>query len=79
MKLRSALQIAKLLLEGESVSGLDFSGLISAVTGTITPTQILAYMGTIVAAGVGIYLAWVFGRKAVSSVLNAIRGKKPRV
>lgn len=67
-----------MLLEGE-LTGLDFSGLISALTGTITAQQIITYMAAIVGAGATIYLAWVFGRKAVSSFWRAVRGKRPTV
>lgn len=63
-------------MEG-GTSGLDFSGLISALTGAVSAQQIITYMAAIVAAGIGIYVAYVFGRKAVSAFTRAIRGGKP--
>lgn len=68
-----------LLLEGEVSGGVDFSALITALTGAISAQQIITYMAAIVGAGLGIYLAWVFGRKAVGSFLRAVKGKKPTV
>ena len=73
------LNMIKVLREGAEVTGLDFSTLISSLTATITPAQVLTYMGAVVAGGIGIWLAWLFGRKAVKGILNAISGKKPRV
>lgn len=62
---------------GEGTSGLDFSGLISALTGAVSAQQIITYMAAIVAAGIGIYVAYVFGRKAVRAFTRAIKGKAP--
>lgn len=58
-------------------TGLDFSGLISALTGAVSAQQIITYMAAIVAAGIGIYVAYVFGRKAIKAFASAIRGGKP--
>lgn len=65
--------------DGASPSGLDFSGLLAALTGAVTAQQILTYMAAIVGAGIGIYVAYVFGRKGVSAFLRAIKGKKPTI
>lgn len=63
---------------GES-TGLDFSGLISALTGAVSAQQIITYMAAIVAAGIGIYVAYVFGRKAVNAFARAIKGGRPTI
>lgn len=63
---------------GES-TGLDFSGLISALTGAVSAQQIITYMAAIVAAGIGIYVAYVFGRKAVNAFAQAIKGGRPTI
>ena len=60
-------------------SGLDFTGLLSALTSAVTAQQIIGFMAAIVGAGVGIYVAYTFGRKAVNAFLRAIKGKKPTV
>ena len=63
------------LFEGETA--LDFSGLITALTGAVTAQQIITYMAAVVCAGLGIYVAYVFGRKAVRAFARAIKGKAP--
>ena len=65
--------------EDPSPSGLDFSGLISALTNAVTAQQVLTYMAAIVGAGLGIYVAYVFGRKAISAFSRAIHGGKPTI
>ena len=75
----NALRGVKALLEGETVANLDFSSLITALTGSVSAQQIITYMAAIVGAGIGIYLAYTFGRKAVSSFLRAVKGKKPTI
>lgn len=64
-----------ILFEGET--GLDFSGLITALTGAVSAQQIITYMAAVVGAGLGIYVAYVFGRKAVRAFARAIKGKAP--
>lgn len=64
---------------GEGTSSLDFSGLISALTGAVSAQQIITYMAAIVAAGIGIYVAYVFGRKAVNAFARAIKGGRPTI
>jgi len=66
-----------ILAEGETVGGLDFSSLITALQTAVTAQQILTYMAAIVGAGLGIYVAYVFGRKAVKAFAKAIKGKTP--
>lgn len=61
---------------GEGTS-LDFTGLINALTGAVTAQQIITYMAAIVAAGIGLYVAYVFGRKAVKAFTKAINGGRP--
>ena len=70
--------LLRVLFEGEP-TGLDFTGLISALTGTVSAQQIIGYMAAIVGAGMGIYLAYVFGRKLIRAFANAVKGKKPTI
>lgn len=65
-------------MEG-GATGLDFTGLISALTGAVSAQQIITYMAAVVGAGLGLYVAYVFGRKAVKAFANAIRGGKPNM
>ena len=62
---------------GEGTTALDFSGLISALTGAVSAQQIITYMAAIVGAGIGIYVAYVFGNKAIKAFARAIKGKMP--
>lgn len=71
--------LLKVLFEGDTPGSLDFSGLISALTGAVTGQQILTYMAAIVGAGLGIYVAYVFGRKAVRAFSKAIKGGRPTI
>ena len=84
MKVLKALKafggVIKPFLEGESTpSGLDFSGLLTALTGAVTAQQIIGYMAAIVGAGLGIYVAYVFGRKMIKGFTSAIKGKRPTI
>lgn len=63
------------LLEGEST--VDFSTLISALTGAVTPAQIVGWMAAVVTGGMGIYVTFVYGRKVVRGFTRALRGKAP--
>lgn len=65
-----------MLLEGEP-GNVDVSGVITALSGTITPSQVATLMAQIVGAGALIYLTWVFGRKAIRAFYKAVRGKAP--
>ncbi len=70
----------KPFLEGEATpSSLDFTGLLTALTSAVTAQQIIGFMAAIVGAGISIYVAYTFGRKAVNAFLRAIKGKKPTV
>ena len=73
------LNIVRTVVEDPAPTGLDFSGLISALTSTVTAQQIIGYMAAIVGAGMGIYLAYVFGRKLIRAFANAVKGKKPTI
>ena len=71
------LNLIKVFAEGETGGSLDFSGLITALTGSVSAQQIITYMAAIVGAGIGLYVAYVFGRKAVRAFTGAVNGKKP--
>lgn len=69
----------KLLLEGETAGSIDFSGLLSALTSAVSAQQIIGYMAAIVGAGLGIYVAYTYGRKMVRGFTRAIKGKAPTI
>ena len=70
-----------LLLFGEGVVETvpDFSGLITALTSSITPAQLLSILGTIIAAGMGFVLMWFGVRKLIKIFTTALQRGKLRV
>lgn len=58
----------------EEPTGLDFSGIITALTSAITPAQLLGYLAQIVGGAIGLYVVWALTRKAVSWFKRAIAG-----
>lgn len=60
-------------------TALDFSGLITALEGAITAQQLIGYFAAIIAAGIGMYVAYVVVRKAIKAFTRAIKGKAPTV
>ena len=57
----------------------DFSGLVSALTGAITPAQLLTILVTIVGAGMGFVLMWFGVRKLIKIFTTALQRGKLRV
>ena len=55
-----------------AVETIDFSGLITALTGTITPMQLLTTLSSVVGIGIGFVLMWFGVRKAISSFTTAV-------
>lgn len=55
---------------------VDFSGFLSALTGSITPAQVLAVCAAVIGVGMGFFLMWLGIRKAVKAFTSAVaRGK----
>lgn len=55
-----------------AVSDIDFTGLITALTGAITPAQLLAVLASVVGVGIGFVLMWFGVRKVISSFTSAV-------
>lgn len=51
---------------------VDFSSFITALTGTITPADILAILAQCVGVGVAFVLMWMGAKKLVSSFVSAV-------
>lgn len=61
------------LTVAETVVGdIDFTGLITALTGAITPAQLLAVLASVVGVGIGFVLMWFGARKAISAFTSAV-------
>ena len=48
----------------DPVSNIDFTGYITALTGTITVSQVLAVLSSVVGVGMAFFLMWLGVRKA---------------
>ena len=65
-----------LYLEGEVQNSIDLSGFITALTGSITPAQILTILASVIGVGMSFVLMWFGVRKAVKLFTNAMaRGR----
>lgn len=56
----------------DSVSSIDFSGYITALTGTISVAQVLAVLSSVVGVGMAFFLMWLGVRKATRSFTTAV-------
>lgn len=68
-----------LFLIGETTSSVDLSSFVTALTGSITPTQILTILGSVVGVGMAFFLMWLGVRKAIGSFTSAVRSGKIRL
>lgn len=64
-----------MLLEVTPVS-VDIASFLATLTGSITPAQILAIVGSVVGAGLVFYYTWFGIRKALSIFTKASTGKR---
>lgn len=58
---------------------VDLSSFITALTGSITPTQILTVLSSIVGVGMAFFLMWLGIRKAVIAFISAVRSGRIRL
>lgn len=69
-----------LLLLGETTPAtIDFSSFITALTGSITPTQVLAVLASVVGVGIVFFLMWLGVRKAVTGFTSAVANGKLKI
>lgn len=67
------------MLLAEVTPGVDLSGLITAMTGAITPAQLLAVIASVVGVGIGFVLMWFGARKAIGAFTSALERGKLRI
>lgn len=65
-----------MLLEASTI---DFTPLITALTGAITPAQVLAVLASVVGVGITFFLMWMGVRKAVNGFQSAVSTGKLRI
>lgn len=68
-----------LILLGEVAQTVDFSAFITALTGSITPAQVLAVLASVVGVGIAFFLMWLGVRKAVSGFTSAVANGRLRI
>lgn len=62
-----------ILLENTTVTAADWQSVITALTGQISVSTVVAVLATTVAAGVGLVFMWWGLRKAVGTIMSAFR------
>ena len=66
------------MLIGEAVS-IDFSTFITALTGSITPAEILTVLGSVIGVGMAFFLMWLGVKKAVRAFTTAVSTGRIRI
>ena len=62
-----------------SSAAIDFSGYISALTGTITTAQVLTVLAAVVGVGMAFFLMWLGVRKATAGFTTAVSTGRIRI
>lgn len=63
----------------EGSATIDFSGFITALTGSITPAQVLVVLSAVVGVGMAFFLMWLGVRKATRAFTSAVASGKIRI
>lgn len=58
---------------------VDLSEFTTALTGSITPAEILTILGSVVGVGMAFFLMWLGVRKAIGAFSNAVKTGKIRL
>lgn len=58
---------------GTVITAADWASVISAATGQISVSTVVAVLATLVAAGIGLVFMWWGVRKAMASLMKAFR------
>lgn len=64
--------MSTLVTLAEVAPTIDFSSFITALTGSITPAQVLTVLGSVIGIGMGFFLMWLGVRKAVNAFTSAV-------
>ena len=69
-----------LIGEGETTSvAINFTDFISALTGSITPAQVLTVLAAVIGVGMTFFLMWLGVKKAVRSFTTAVSTGRIRI
>lgn len=66
-------------LIGAGAVEVDLSSFVTKLTSSITPTDILTVLGSVVGVGMAFFLMWLGVRKAISAFTSAVRSGKIRL
>lgn len=70
-------------MEGQTTNAttnaIDFKPFIDALTGSITPAQVLAVLAAVVGVGITFFLMWMGVRKAITSFAGAVKNGSLRI
>lgn len=58
---------------------VDLSSFVTQLTSSITPTDILTVLGSVVGVGMAFFLMWLGVRKAIVAFTSAVRSGKIRL
>ncbi len=64
-------------MEGQET--IDFTAFITALTGSITVTQVLTVLASIVGVGMSFFLMWLGVRRAVRAFTSAVASGRIRI
>lgn len=60
-------------MEGsQTVQAIDFTGFLSALTGSITVAQVLTVLASVIGVGMTFFLMWLGVRKATRAFTSAV-------
>jgi len=62
-----------------AAQNIDFTGYISALTGTITTAQVLTVLAAVVGVGMAFFLMWLGVRKATAGFTTAVSTGRIRI
>lgn len=62
-----------------AVSSIDFTSYITALTGSITPAQVLTVLAAVVGVGMVFFLMWLGVRKATKGFTTAVSTGRIRI
>lgn len=66
-------------MEGTTTNAINFTPFIEALTGSITPAQVLTVLAAVIGVGIGFFLMWLGVRKATTSFTGAVKNGSLRI
>ena len=68
-----------MFLIGADAASVDLAPFVTALTGSITPAQILTILASVVGVGMAFVLMWLGVRKAASAFIAAVKAGKFKI